>query len=119
MARDIKKLEWHHFIPKWDNQHLEKDPISVEIHPLSQTELSKYGRMSEALKKNNENYANDLSKKMFVENVRNVCNLKINGNEIITGESLFDSGITQLINEVTEAMLDISKLQDDEKKTCV
>ena len=117
MARDIKKLEWHRYIPKWDNQHKDENSIELQIHPLSQVELSKYGRIGESLKKTNEdNYANELSKKMFVDNVKDIKNLKCNGIEIKDSLSLWELGIASLNNEITEAILDISKLQEDEKK---
>lgn len=118
MARDIKKLEWHRYIPKWDDQDKDENPIEMELHPLSQSDLSQYGRIGELLKKKNQDsYVSELSKKMFVDNVRNIKNLKCNGVEIKDSEALWNLGISQLINEINEAILDISKLQEDEKKT--
>ena len=107
--RDIKKLEWHRYVPRWDGNDKEENPISLEIHPLSLIELTKYGQI-----KINEM---ELGKKMFLDNVKNITNLKCNGKEVTKSEELWDIGILALINEITQAILDISKLQDDEKKT--
>ena len=68
MARNIIKLEWHKFIPKWDGNHLDDNPIELEIHPLSQQELTQYGRIGEVLKKKNPDvYALELSKRCFAK----------------------------------------------------
>ena len=54
---------------------------------------------------------------MFVDNVRNIKNLKCNDIEVKESLDLWNLGIAQLNNELTDAVLDISRLQDDEKKT--
>lgn len=121
MARNIKRLDWHLYIPKWDGNDKEIDPISLEIHPLSHRELSKYVNLSDDLKNKSPEMNLEISKKIFVDNVRNVKNLKINDASITDSEPLWDFGISDpstslLINEISAAILDLSKLQDHEKK---
>lgn len=116
MARNIKKLDWHLYIPKWDGNDKDENPISVEVHPLNHFELQKYGKASEEAKKDPE-YTLNLAKKMFVDNVRNIKNLKVNDVSIETSDALWNLGISQIMNEISECILDLSKLQEHEKKT--
>ena len=113
MARDIKKLEWMTYVPKWEGNDKEENPISLEIHPLGFIELTKYASMING----SSGSEIELGKKMVIENVRNVKNLKCNGKDITHGQEIWDLGILALINEVAQAILDLSKLQDNEKKT--
>ena len=54
---------------------------------------------------------------MFCENVRYVKNISCNSEKIETSGELWTLGISSLIQEITDAILDISKLQEEEKKT--
>lgn len=111
MARDIGYPDYIEYIPKWDGQDKEENPIKIKIKILSYNDILKYGSENENLDKYN------VAKKMFCESVISIENLKFNGKEIKKGEDLWKLGKQGLIEEVNKQIFKESSLSEIEKKT--
>lgn len=116
MARDIK-VSWITFVPTWDGNDKDKDPISVEIRPLTYIAMNDVIASGQGKALNGQSDEHLLSERMFCKNVKNCKNLSVNGKNILTGEDIWGKAPFALTSEILNYLTQQSQLDIDEKKT--
>ena len=115
MARIIPALEedWVTYVPEFENNRGDPNPVTCEIHPISTEELRAYQRGAISGKQDpraNARRADAVAKRIFSERVRNVRNY-VYGKPILTGADLY--GAEQFIqDDVFQALTDLSTLTE-------
>lgn len=111
------------FIPAYNCNREDAKPLTVTIHPLSRGEADIYAKKTRYFQRagsKGEWDSNSLSiqKKQFLDNVKKVTNFldSDSGEEITDIERFYEEAPHQLIEEIIEAIVDISQLKDNEVK---
>lgn len=117
MARILSLEEdWVEWLPSIDGNRDSEDPVSMELRPMSAEEYRAatrgiaLGSGKQALAR-----AQRVVQRIITERVRNVKNYSIGG-PIVTGEDLAKRGEVDIVDEVFEALKNISVLGDGLKK---
>ena len=115
--KDFKLQDWVTYVPSWLGNREDDNPITVEIHPLTMRESSSYAEMivstpRAGFRSQMKDNSVKVFRRQFIDNVRNIKNLSLNGRPITSGEELWDSPFTDLITEIAEAMNSISTLTE-------
>lgn len=119
MARIIEALdnEWVEWVPDYDGNRDDDDPVSMELKPMTAAEYRESQRM---LAQGNMKKIMERSQKLILKTVsarvRNVKNYVVYGETIETGGQLAKSGEPQLVDQVYEALHNISTLRSGLKK---
>lgn len=117
-------MEHIKYIPAWNGNREKKDPIVVEIHPLTRREVMSYAKMikrklRKGFRDDFEDNAAEIQEKQFMDNIGKVTNLKniITGKSVTNAEELYDApGCSDLFSEIVNAMEDASSLMEGEEK---
>jgi hypothetical protein len=111
------------FIPAYSGNREDSNPLSVIIHPLNRGEADKYSKRMRYFQRQGskgewDSNALDVQKKQFIDNVKDVKNFldSETGQEIKDIEQFYEEAPHPLIEEILEAILDISQLKDYEVK---
>lgn len=120
MARKFSMIEeWETYVPGIEesldrSEYDEEDAFSVELRFLTARELKEYERMLHSIthKSQIRKAAAEYARKMFCDNVRNVRNYAPCGVDITTSDDLWNDGEPHVINDITAAMKDRSKLEE-------
>lgn len=144
MARDVRKLLWVPYVPKAFGirdafeDGTDKDPVTVDIHPMSATERRTYQeRVVVKVKKDrtlSTPNAGEIEKAVFVANVRNVRNYSFTPDsqdaaehlakqlgrpvsvgqkvDILTAEDLWAVGEPEIVADIAKAVQEGSELED-------
>jgi hypothetical protein len=116
---------WIDYVPDWEfggveNRSLPEDQqVVVVIHGLSFEEQQKYTELLRMEQKGRKGFKLNtaaVAKKQFLDNVKEVRNLIKNGEAITTPEQLLKSGLNKLIEDVQEAIQDLSRLSEGDQK---
>lgn len=120
------KNYWIEYTPDFElgdvsNRSLPKEErITVEIHPLSYGEQKSYAArvkmIGKAGKKGFKFNTSEIDKSMFIENVRTVTNLSIDGDLVTTPDQLYEDGHPDLVSNIVDALQDISVLEEGDSK---
>lgn len=112
MARETEKLEdWVTYVPDVDDNRIDPDPLTVEIHPMSAEEWRSFQRgIAVGKPKGAYDRTEKAVRRILSERVRNICGYKANGVAIRTGAELFDHGEPVVYDDVFEAITNISTL---------
>lgn len=120
MARDYSYIDdWVTYVPECDGNRNEKDPITVEIRPLTVREAQRRAKNVIARRAKGGGIQSDtidINQKTFVAHVRNIQNLSANGQPITTADELLDTPLNTLVAEIDEAMTEISTLNEGDIK---
>lgn len=111
--------EWITYIPEWDGNRDTKNPVTVEILPLTVRETKRISKNIEARRVKGGGFKTnqaDISERTFLSHLRNITHLKENGKPITNAEELLDSYFIDLANEIEEAISDISILDEGDIK---
>ena len=111
------------FVPVYSNNREDEDPLWVMIHPLNRMEFDKYAKRTKYFQKPGsrgewDSNALEVQKKQFIDNVSEVHNfIDADTNELITSiERFYEESPHPLIEEILQAILDISQMKDSEIK---
>lgn len=111
------------FIPAYSGNKEDKNPLIVTIHSLSRSEADTYAKKTRYFQKSGNKGEWDsnslfIQKKQFCDNVKSVKNFldSESGEEIVDIERFYDEAPHPLIEEIIEAIVDISTLKDAETK---
>lgn len=112
---------WTTFVPEFDGNREDDDPITVEIKPLTVRETRK--NASKITAERVKGYRNkvrtnqaEISTETLIRHVRNIKNLRFNGKQVTTGEELLDTGLMELAGEIEDAINDASILSEGDIK---
>ena len=111
--------DWVTYVPAFDNNREEKDPVTVEILPLTVRDSRRQtgGVVAKRVKGGGiKTNTSEISDRLFFSHVRNITNLTENGKSIITAEDLHGSHCIELYNEIEEAINNISILDEGDLK---
>lgn len=114
MGRDIKKPDdWVVYIPEAFDNRSDPDPVTVEIHWLSGEEYRRYRRqlIFKAQHGDMKTNAEEINARIIEENVRNVQNYSVDGVPLRTGKDLFERGEPDFVEEILDAVSNISRLE--------
>lgn len=110
---------WITYIPECNGNREDRDPITVEILPLTVREARNQSRGIAAKRVKGGGFKTnqaEISERTFLSHVRNIQNLTEEGKPITTAEELLDTYCIELTNEIEEAMSDISMLDEGDIK---
>lgn len=114
MARNVKSPgEWVQYIPEAFGNRDDDEPVTVEIHWLSGAEFRKYRRQLVLKQQHGDLKTNteEINARLMEDNVRNVRNYSVNGEPIKDGHDLFMRGEPDIVEEVLDAITNISRLE--------
>ncbi len=115
MVRKAELIEdWVDYLPEIDGNREDDDPMVLEIHPMSSEQMRAFHRrMDHKLGKAKDMArARKIIERLMAENVRNIRNYWVGRDEIITGEELAKHGETKVIDEVFDAITEVSVLKE-------
>ena len=111
------------FIPAYAGNHEDIKPLTVTIHSLSRADVDMYAKKTRYFQRVGSKGEWDsnllvVQKKQFLDNVKKVTNFldSDSGEEITDIEQFYDQAPHPLIEEIIEAIVDISQLKDAEIK---
>lgn len=111
------------FIPAYAGNREDSNPLIVIIHSLSRAEADTYAKKTKYFQRAGskgewDSNALSIQKKQFCDNVKSVKNFldSDSGEEITDIERFYDEAAHLLIEEIIEAIVDISQLKDNEVK---
>lgn len=111
--------EWEEYIPDVEGQRelfLDEpdEALTVEVRHLSRDDLKQYIRIAERAKKKGVISSADqkMAAQIFEENVRNVKNMVLSDEPVLTGKDLYDSDEMELINDITGALCARGRLDE-------
>ena len=113
MGRDVTTTEdWTPYIPDVDDNKDDPEPVSVELHPLTAEENRAYqrGLVGKRIGGNLIERSHKVQERIFRDRVRNVKNYRVNGVPVLSGEDLFKRGEQAFIDDVYEALTNLSVL---------
>lgn len=120
MARCIEKLEdWIDYVPDVDDNREDETPMIMEISPMTAEELRAAQRKNTPRKMSQRSAVRAgqaIVERVLSARVRNVRNYVVFGKEIQSGEDLVKHGESAVIDDVFEALTNISKLSEGIKK---
>ena len=120
MARNYSYIDdWVTYVPDYEGNRNEKDPITVEIKPLTVREAQRRAKNVTARRVKGGGIQSDtieINQKTFVSHVRNIQNLSANGQPITAAEELLDTPLNTLVAEIDEAMTELSTLNEGDVK---
>jgi len=111
------------FVPAYAGNREDSNPLTVTIHPLNRGEADRYSKRMRYFQRQGskgewDSNALDIQKKQFTDNVKEVKNFLDDetGEEIKDIGRFYDEAPHPLVEEILEAILDISQLKDYEVK---
>ena len=111
------------YIPAYAGNREDSKPLTVTIHPLTRADADRYAKKTRYFQRPGskgewDSNALDIQKRQFLENVLKVSNfLDSDTNEEITDiERFYEEAPHPLIEEIIEAVVDISTLKEAEIK---
>lgn len=111
------------FVPVYSGNREDSNPLWVLIHPLSRMEVDRYLKRTKYFQKQGsrgewDSNTLEVQKKEFIDNVIEVHNFLDcdNGEEIRDIERFYQESPHQLIEEILQAVMDVSFLKDQEIK---
>ncbi len=111
------------FVPAYGGNREDTKPLTVLIHSLTRGEADEYAKKTRYFQRPGskgewDSNALVIQKKQFIDNVSEVKNfLDAESNEeIVDIEKFYDQAPYSLVEEIIEAILDVSRLQDTEIK---
>jgi len=111
------------FVPAYSGNREDENPLYVMIHSLNRMEFDKYAKKTKYFQKPGgrgewDSNAFEVQKKQFTENVSEVHNFidSETGTEITSIEKFYEESPHALIDEILQAILDISQMRDFEIK---
>ena len=111
--------EWITYLPEWDGNRNKKNPVSVEILPLTVRDTKRISKELTAKRVKGGGFKTnqaEVSERTFLSHVRNIKNLEEYGRSITTAEELLDTHYIDISNEIEEAINDISILDEGDIK---
>lgn len=122
MIKSVSK-ESVKFVPCYSNNREDENPLYVMLHPLNRMEFDKYAKKTKYFQKPGsrgewDSNALEVQKKQFIDNVSEVCGfIDSETNVPITSiEKFYEEAPHPLIEEILQAILDISQMRVDEIK---
>jgi hypothetical protein len=112
-------LDWITYVPEYDGNRREEDPITVEIKALTVAESRAVSKGVIATRTKGGGFQTNAAEnnmRLIRSHVRNIRNLRVNGVDITTIEELEDTVLTELLGEIEEAVTDISVLSEGDVK---
>jgi hypothetical protein len=107
------------YIPEFDGNRLDQNPITVELKPLTVREAKKVaGGVTARRAKGGGFQTNqaDIQLETFRRHARNIKNLTYGGKPITTVEELLETPLNELSAEIEAAISDISILDEGDAK---
>lgn len=114
MGRNVKNPgDWVTYTPEAFGNRDDEEPVTMEIHWLSGAEFRKHRRGLVMKQQHGDlkTNADELNEKMMGENIRNVRNYSMDGAPITDGASLFLFGEPDMVEEVLDAITNITRLE--------
>jgi len=114
--------EWVTYIPEFDGNREDQNPITCEIRPLTVRESKQIAGGVTARRAKGGGFQTNqaaLSLKTFENHVRNIQNLTVNGQPVMTVEELLATPLNELAGEIEAAVNDISVLDEGDIKNFV
>lgn len=115
MGRKVDLIEdWVDFTPEIDGNREDDDPMIMEIQSMSSEERRAFSRRLPAklLKSKEITRGQKLVERILAERVRNIRNYQVGRDVILTGEELAQHGEEAVIDEIYEAITDLSILKE-------
>jgi hypothetical protein len=112
---------WVTYMPEFDGNRDDPEPITVEILPMTvreaKTNASKITaeRVKGFRNRIRTNQA-EISTETFRRHVRNVRNLTFNGTAVTTADELLDTNLVELVSEIEDVINDFSILNEGDVK---
>ena len=107
------------YVPEFDGNRDDKDPITVEIRPQTVREAQqRSGSISARRVKGGgfQTSAVKINQETFKAHVQNIKNLSFNGTPVTTAEELLNTPLHDFVDELNEAISDISMLNEGDVK---
>ena len=122
MIKSVSK-EAVKYMPVYSGNREDVNPLWVMVHPLSRGDMDKYLKRTKYFQKPGnkgewDTNAIDMQKKQFLDNVLEVHNFIDSDTnvEIKEVERLYEESPHQLVEEIIQAIVDISTMKDSEVK---
>lgn len=110
---------WVTYVPEFDGNREDEEPITAEIRPLTVREsMRRSGNVTARQVKGGGVLTNtaDIQRETFCAHVRNIRNLRSGGRPVTTPEELLDTQLHGLVNEIQQAYTDASTLSEGDIK---
>ncbi len=117
--REYKAVgDWVEYVPEFDDNREDREPITLEIKPMSVREVQRQSGNVRAKPGHGGIRTNavEIRQETFLSHVRNVKNLKVGGKMIETAEDLLETGLNALVGEIEDAITNISRLSEGDVK---
>jgi len=115
MGRNVDLIEdWVDYTPEIDGNRDDDEPMVVELKPLSGEQMRAYGRQVST----RHNRVNEIVRgqklvtRILSDRVRNVRNYQVGDDRIETGDQLAKHGETVVIDEIFDALTEMSVLRE-------
>jgi hypothetical protein len=110
--------DWMVYVPEFDDNREDREPITVEIKPMTVREVQRMSGNVRAKPGHGgvRTNAAEIRQETFLGHVRNVKNLKVGGKMIETAEDLLGTGLNALVGEIEDAITNISRLSEGDIK---
>jgi len=124
IMKDIQISEWMTYVPAWMGNRDEEDPITVDLRPMTMKESERYAGMIVTTQRpgfrgQTQDNAVAVAKKQFMTCCQNIRGLSVNGQTITEPKELWETPLTDLVNELTTAINSVSVLQEGDVKNFV
>ena len=118
--KDYATIEdWVTYVPEYDGNRQDENPVTVEIKPLTVRETRNVAKTVAARRGKGGGIMTDSAEKntqIIRTHARNIRNLTVAGTPITTIEELEETKLTALYAEIEEALNDISVLTEGDIK---
>jgi len=111
------------FVPAYAGNREDENSLWVMLHPLNRMDFDRYAKKTKYFQKPGgkgewDSNAFEVQKKQFIDNVSEVHNFldSETGIEITSIERFYEESPHSLIDEILQAILDISQMRDSEIK---
>lgn len=121
--KDIQSSEWVTYVPEWEDNREDEDPITAELRPLTMAASGSYAtsiktEQVHGFRGQTRDNSVAVSQKQFRDNCRNITNLRVDGKEITTPQDLLG---TRMVNGLVLELMgvingDLSMLREGEAK---
>lgn len=111
--------EWVEYVPEFDENREDDDPITVEIQPMTVREAQRRSGNVKAKPMSGggiRTNSTEIRQETFCTHVRNIRNLMVAGEPVTTAEQLLGTGLGELVAEIEDAIVNISRLDEGDAK---
>jgi len=118
--KEYAKIEgWTTYVPEFDGNRDDDEPVTVEIRPMTVREAQRRsGRVTARRAKSGgfQTNAVEVTQDIFKACIRNITNLRVGGKPVTTADELLETNLHGLVDELNEAITNVSMLNEGDVK---